>query len=554
MPIHDPARRLLVIGLDGGSWDILGPLCDLGEMPNLARLRSQGAWSDLLSTLPPVTAPAWSTFLTGVNPGRHSILGFRRKPADPAQSLRNEGNPITTGHLAAPTLWDYLSAAGRNVGAINLPVSYPLRPLNGFAISGMLTPPGATDWTWPPELADELKGYIIELDYGRPGQSLLPDGLPGPGQMLTDIIAMTERLGFHTLRLMQTRPWEVLMTVFTGTDRISHHFWHYLQGDESGGNLDMAVAGQLADFFHLLDSIIGSMVRSAGKDATIVFLSDHGFGPAARHWAHLNNWLLELDLLHLQPVSAGGWLQQIKSRAPWLRDIAKRILPADARAAVQSHSHLADAIDWPRTLAWAEPLYNNIAAIYFHRQDRYPNGVISPAAVETLRQSLIEEARDLMIPGLDRPLVQDIRPREDLYTGPFVENFPDLILTLDPDYAAVPTLGSTLITPIPRLLRTGDHRPEGIFLACGANTRPGRLPHTPSLIDLAPTLLHFAGLPIPTEMEGEPILDAFHDGYLVLHPPRLGPSLPPVAPAPADELSADESAAVNERLRGLGYI
>lgn len=586
MPIHDPARRLLIIGLDGGTWDVLGPLCDLGEMPNLARLRSQGAWSDLVSTQPPVTAPAWATFLTGVNPGQHSILGFLRKPADPAQSLRNDGSPVTANHLIAPTLWDYFNAAGHTVGSINLPISYPPRPLDGFAVAGMLTPPGASNWTYPPELADELNGYIIELDYGRPGQGLDPATLPGPGQMLTDITAMTERLGFHTLRLMQTRPWDVLMTVFTGTDRVFHHFWHYLQGDgavagasdgavagagfedqtptsarvgtqtptSALGGLEIAISEQLAGFFHLLDSIIGSMARSAGSDATIVFLSDHGFGPAARHWAHLNNWLLEIDLLHLQSVSSGGWLQQIKARAPWLRDIAKRVLPAEARAAVKSHNHLADAIDWPHTLAWAEPLYNNVAGIYLHRQDRFPNGVVSPAAVESLRQSLIDEAQNLMIPGLYRPLVQDIRPREDYYYGPYVETFPDLILTLDPDYAAVPTLGSTLITPIPKLQRTGDHRPEGIFLACGANTHSGPLPQTPSLMDVAPTLLHFAGLPIPEGMEGEPILDAFRDGYLVLHPPRRGPSLPPIDPATLDDLLPDEGAAVTERLRGLGYL
>lgn len=602
MPIHDPARRLLIIGLDGGTWDVLGPLCDLGEMPNLARLRSEGAWSGLLSTQPPFTAPAWTTMLTGVNPGQHGILSFLRKPADPVRSLRNEGTPVTANQIVVPTLWDYFNAAGYTVGSINFPLSYPLRPLDGFAISGMLTPPGASDWTYPPELAEELNGYIIELDYGRADGAAQPESQPSPLQMLADIAAMTERRGFHTLRLMGTRPWDVLMAVFTGTDRVFHHFWHYLQGapateppdaggavsQASGGAvsrasggattplLEIAVSEQLAGFFHLLDSIIGSMVRAAGKDATVVFVSDHGFGPAAHHWAHLNNWLLELELLQLKPVSAGGWLQQIKGRAPWLRDIAKRVLPADARKAVQMHGHVADAIDWPQTLAWAEPLYNNVAGIYLHRADRYAEGVVSPAAMAPLRRSLMAEASRLLIPGLNRPLVQDIRLCEDVYSGPHTATFPDLIVTLDLDYAAVSTLGSTLITPIARLPRTGDHRPEGMFLACGANTRPGLLAGSPSLLDVAPTLLHFAGLPIPASMEGEPILDAFHDGYLVLHPPRwtkastLAHSAPLISPSsfptPGAEaidpspqvmqspLSPDESAAIVERLRGLGYL
>ncbi len=565
MSIHAPAHRLLIIGLDGGTWDILGPLCDLGEMPSLARLRGQGAWSGLLSTQPPFTPPAWSTFLTGVNPGQHGILAFRRKPdpsADgPARSLRGQGTPINASHLTAPTLWDYLNTAGRKVGHINFPLSYPLRPLDGFAISGMLTPPHATDWTYPPELAAELNGYVIDLDYGQP---LAPGSAstdpPSPRHMLADIAIMTERQGFHTLRLMGTRPWDALMIVFTGTDRIFHHFWRYLQSDDDRG-LETAISDQLVAYFHLLDNIIGSLARAAGRDANIILLSDHGFGSAAHHWAHLNNWLLELGLLHLQTTSPGGWLHQLKHRAPWLHDIAKRILPNEARAALQTHGHLADAIDWPHTLAWAEPLYNNIAGIYLHRADRWPQGAVSPAAAEPLRQRLIDAAPHLLIPGAARPLITTIQRREDIYHGPHTTTFPDLIVTLDPDYAAVPTLGVSLITPVPArgrsevsspLPRTGDHRPEGIFLAYGPNVRPGILPHTPFLIDLAPTLLHFAGLPIPDSMEGQVLADVFTDGYLVLHPPRRGPSLPP--PPPPADLTSNEAAAIDERLRGLGYL
>lgn len=553
MPIHDPAARLLIIGLDGGTWDVFGPLCDLGEMPNLARLRSQGAWSNLWSTQPPFTAPAWASFLTGVNPGRHGILQFLCKPADPAASLRGEGVPINASNLRVPTIWDYFNAAGKAVGVINVPLSYPLRPMDGFGISGMLTPPSATDWTYPPELAASLDGYIIDLDYGRPGQSLAPGHLPAPAVMLSDIAHMTERRGYHTLRLMQENDWDALMVVFTGTDRIFHHFWQYLQTREAEPqSLEFAVSEQLAGYFHLLDNILGSLARSAGKDANVVFVSDHGFGPAARHWAHLNNWLLEIEALHLHAVSPGGWLQRVRRRAPWLRDVAKRILPPEARAAVQERGHLADAIDWADTQAWAEPLYNNVGGVYLHRADRYADGAVSPAASDRLCQRLIDEAQHLRIPGTNRPLVTDIQRREDVYNGSHASSFPDLIVTLDPDYVVVPTLGTSLITPIQRLLRSGDHRPDGIFLVCGPNIKPGFLPGTPDLIDMAPTLLHLADLPTPVEMEGQVVSSAFTEGYLVLHPPRRGPVLPP--PAPAEALGADEATAVTDHLRSLGYL
>ncbi len=545
--------KTLIIGLDGGTWDILSPLCDLGEMPNLAALREGAAWSPLRSTQPPFTAPAWASFATGVNPGKHSILNFIHAAETPAAMLRGQGTPVNSSHIRAPLLWEYLSAANRTVASINLPLSYPLRPLQGFAISGMLTPPDARDWITPRALASSLNGYIIDLEYGRPGQPLRAEDLPSPLGMLKDITRMTERRGMHSLRFMQTQPWDAFMVVFTGTDRLSHHFWHYLQPGSASRHLDVRIADKLQDYFALLDQILGAMIKMAGPDAAILMLSDHGFGPAARHWAHLNNWLLELDLLRLR-MSKSSWMQRVKRSAPWLTDLAKRILPPEARKTVQQHGHLADAVDWDNTLAWAVPLYNNVAGIYLHRTSSQQPGPVSPAAAPRLRDFIIQQARALRIPGKRTPLITDIKTREELYTGPYVEQFPDIILTLDADYAAVPTLGSTLITPIPpgSLLRSGDHRPDGMFLAAGPHIRPGRLTRTPGLIDLAPTILHLAGLPIPESMDGQVIQDIFETDFLRDHPPQTGPDLP--APHPAQALSPAENEAIADRLRGLGYL
>ncbi|MCP4165605.1 MAG: hypothetical protein GY759_06895 [Chloroflexi bacterium] len=553
MPIHDPVSRLLIIGLDGGTWDILGPLCDLGEMPNLARLRSRGAWGTLNSTQPPYTAPAWSSIVTGVNPGRHGVLNFIRKPQDPVRSLQNLGVPVNSTDIRATTIWRYFNAAGKRVGHVNFPLSYPLQAVDDFAVSGMLTPPDASDWTHPHDLAQSLDSYVIELDYGRPGKALAPEDLPDPGAMLQDIARMTERRGYHALRMIQQRQWDIFGIVFTGTDRIFHHYWHYLQPNapEASSRLEIALSEQLRRYFHLLDSVIGSLVRSGGGDTNIVLISDHGFGPAAKQWAHLNNWLLERDLLRLK-AGTTSWMQRIKRHSPWLRDVAKQILPREARAAVKQHGNLADAIDWTNTLAWAEPLYNNVAGIYLHRANRYADAPVSPAAAEPLQAKLMKEALRLHIPETNRPLIIDIQPKEALYPGPNSDTFPELILTLDPAYSAVPTLGTTLITPIKTPLRSGDHRPEGIFLAYGPNIHSGALDDAADLIDLAPTLLHCMGIPAPRNMEGHVIGDIFTDGYLVLHPPRKGEDIP--FSDERTDLSAQDADAVAQRLQGLGYL
>ncbi|MCO6451412.1 MAG: alkaline phosphatase family protein [Caldilineales bacterium] len=549
----EPAARLLVIGLDGGTWDVFGPLCDLGEMPNLARLRANSVWSPLLSTQPPFTAPAWATFTTGVNPGKHGVLHFLQKPDDPAASLRGEGVPINSTFVRSPDMWAYFNAAGRSVGSINMPLSYPLAEINGFSVSGMLTPPDVRDWTRPPDLASELPGYIVDLDYGRPGQTMRSEELPSLAQLLADVTNMTERRGFNAIRLIQTRPWDVFSIVFTGTDRIFHHFWHYVQPDEAedGYSLDVKLANGLQNYFRLLDNILGSLIRSAGSNANVVIMSDHGFGPAAVNWTHLNNWVLELGVLRLR---SGGdsWVQRMKKQSPWLRDIAKRILPAEARDAVRRAGHLADAVDWAQTQAWVEPLYNNVAGLYLNRADRYADGIVKPDQVDALRRKLTEEAHKLRIPGTDTPLVLDVQTREQLYRGPYVERFPDLILTLDLAHVVVPTLGSTLITPVTKLVRSGDHRPEGMFLASGPNIARGRLETTPHLLDLAPTLLCLAGLPVPESMDGDVIVSALSPQFLAKHPPQSGPSLAITTPPTA--LSDLESNAINQRLRSLGYL
>jgi predicted AlkP superfamily phosphohydrolase/phosphomutase len=545
--------KTLLIGLDGGTWDLLGPLCDLGIMPKLAALRARGAWSPLRSTQPPFTAPAWARFITGVNPGKHGILNFVQHDGTPAGSLRGQGRPVNSTDIGAPLLWDYFSAHARDVGCINLPLSYPLRPMKGFAISGMLTPPAGQDWIYPRSLAKTLNDYIIDLEYGRAGQPLRREDLPSPLGMIHDIMRMTERRGMHSVRFMQTQPWDVFMVVFTGTDRLSHHFWHYLQPGAATRNMNPRIADKLQAYFALLDQILGMMVAMAGPETHLLMLSDHGFGRAARHWVHLNNWLLELDLMRLR-MGKASWMNRVKRSAPWLTDLTKRILPPEARKSVQQHGHLADAVDWDETLAWAAPLYNNVAGITLHRTTHSTPGPVSPAAVPKVREFIIQQAKLLRIPGKNRPLFTAVQTREEVYSGPYVEQFPDIILTLGHDYAAVPTLGSSLITQIPpgTLLRSGDHRPNGMFLAAGPHIKPGRLPQPPSLMDLAPTTLHLSGLPIPESMDGQVITDIFQEAFLTEHPPRPGADLP--TPHHAYDLDPDENAAINDRLRGLGYL
>src|SRR5947207_2260504 len=140
--------RILIVGLDGATWSLLEPWARMGRMPALAALMDRGAWGPLRSTIPPLTLPAWSSFLTGKNPGAHGVFAFRRLYPDRYEP----GGLASAADLRASTMWDVAGRAGRHVGAISVPPSYPLRPVNGFVVGCLLTPPGEPLAT-PPDVA-----------------------------------------------------------------------------------------------------------------------------------------------------------------------------------------------------------------------------------------------------------------------------------------------------------------------------------------------------------------------------------------------------------------
>src|SRR5437870_5869298 len=154
--------KVLIIGLDGATWRVLEPWARNGRLSNLAVLMARGSWGPLRSTVPALTLPAWSSLATGRNPGGHGVFAFRRLRPDRYDSP----GLASASDLRAPTLWEIAGRAGVRVGVVNVPPSYPIRPVNGFVVSCLLTPPGER-FTNPPELARELDGYRIDLQPPR---------------------------------------------------------------------------------------------------------------------------------------------------------------------------------------------------------------------------------------------------------------------------------------------------------------------------------------------------------------------------------------------------
>src|ERR1051325_3108768 len=145
-------NKLFVIGLDGASFNVLDPLIARGYLPNLAKLIEGGARASLETTFPPITAVAWSSFMTGKNPGKHGIFEFVMREQGSSRQLA-----VNASLRQGRAIWDILSAAGQRVIVHNFPCTYPPRPLNGLLIADFMTPRGRRDFTYPPALLDELE-------------------------------------------------------------------------------------------------------------------------------------------------------------------------------------------------------------------------------------------------------------------------------------------------------------------------------------------------------------------------------------------------------------
>ena len=135
-------RRVLVVGLDGGTWNVLDPLMEKGLMPNLRALVSGGVKGLLESTMPPITPVAWSTFQTGANPGKHGIFDFS-VTIDHGQHWKIANSTS----IRVKTLWQYLGEGGKRIGVINVPMTFPPTPFHGYLVTGLFTPDLKADLT-----------------------------------------------------------------------------------------------------------------------------------------------------------------------------------------------------------------------------------------------------------------------------------------------------------------------------------------------------------------------------------------------------------------------
>jgi predicted AlkP superfamily phosphohydrolase/phosphomutase len=516
----------------------------------------EGAWGALRSTVPPHSAPAWSSFATGANPGRHGVYHFR--PIDRRFLEGNSSRVVNARSIALPTIWAYASRAGKCVGVINVPLTYPPEPINGFMVTGMLTPPSADVFTYPPELSRKLADYQIDVTSGTKFGAVESLDLQNPEtlqQLCTTLERQLEIRARTAVRLVEEYNPDLLVLVFTETDRLHHYFWHYLTGVQFSPHSpgERFFHQWVEDFYCKIDEAVGQVWAAMGSDAVHLIVSDHGFGPFPPREFYVNVWLRQKGWLRLKRKGLRGWLvrQQAKINQTWLR-YALSLLPKHRQRAIRIGlgKQLSLSVDWEHTRACFILLSTSVGGVLVPGD---PSGEEYEATREEVAQALIS----LTDPSTDRPVVQQVWRREELYTGPFTDRAPDLVVAFDPAYRVLQSMRGQkyLLQSAAKVSHwTGSHRLEGILLAGGPAVRPGPLPES-RLEDIAPTILYLLGLPIPDDMDGRVLQETIRPERLRDAPPRRTTvSYSDTGKEATEWDHPDDEVEVEGRLRMLGYI
>ncbi|MDP1853780.1 MAG: alkaline phosphatase family protein [Candidatus Omnitrophota bacterium] len=554
--INKNKPKVLVIGLDGGTWKVLKPLIDEGIMPNLKKLVDTGVSGDLLSTLPAHSGPAWTSFMTGKNPGKHGIFGFIKLGFSGKLKLTVN----SSRDIKSDTIFHILSAVNKTVVSINIPVTYPPFAINGAMVSDcQLTPNKDCSFTYPPDLFQKFgfdkKDYILSvkrLGCYAPGMEI---------EFLKDMEKSTESRAKFSLSLMEKITWDLFTVVFTETDWLQHKMLHYI--DRSHPLYNDSLKSAVNGYFSKLDGFVGDFIEKAGKDTHLFIISDHGFGQFRSH-IYINTLLKKLHLLKLKKTGIKklliglqdklrGMLQQksplYRNFKNYIKNISRlnkrnenpQYLGKDER--VHSQMNFISLVDWKKTKAY---FVGDTGSTIFINQ--------SKNNADDVYNKVIDALKGISDPKTQTLLNFKIYRKQDIYHGPYFDIAPDLVLDPNSGYKFSTDPDSGVLIDEPKQISNFHYR-EGILMMQGPNIKKGIVINNASIMDITPTILCLLGMTIPNDMDGKVLKKGIEESFLNKNPIIFKESAAKSEDNPINEIySQEEMVKIKEHLADLGYI
>lgn len=554
-------KKVIVIGIDGATFDIIYPLLQECKLPNIGKILVNGMSATLSSVIPPITAPAWVSFMTGVNPGKHGIFDF----ISGIHLNGKEGSLLNSNDIRTKTIWEYLSEGQKKIISVGVPFTYPARKVNGVMISLSM---GCDIDVFPGELSEDIiKNTAYNKEFCKPVDTF---GEVPREEVLDEVIQradyLTEKIRDISCYLLKKHEWNFFMAHFMSTDTIQHYFWHFIDPKHPAYDERLAYkyGNAIYEAYRKVDNAIQHILAQAGDECNVIIASDHGFAPIYKFF-YVNKWLQDKGLLHTRNDEKN--LYKYKIAFPTVYKILKKlglesighILPGWLRsinipAVKRCAEPFYEWIDWKNTKAYASPFGINV-----NLKGREPDGIVSMTEYDEVRQTIKNELYKLRDSETGKDLIKEVLCREEIYSGPYIDEAADLFFTFKEPYylQAGDVVKTTFFENLSKdNFATANHRysPEGVLAMKGPVIKSEGHLDTVRIIDIAPTILYLLGLKIPESMDGRVVTELIDDEYVLSRPVEFIKEEWTVGDKKPGVCDSDSESEIKEHLRRLGYL
>lgn len=472
-------NSVLLIGIDGASWGLIRPWIEDGSLPTLRHFLSHGISGSLKSTVPLESGSAWTSLSTGTNPGKHGIYNFTQK----------DGKLINADSVKTPRIWELLSDNNLRSCVINIPMTYPAKPLNGYLIPCFLTPTEETDYAYPSEIMPILRDHNYRIDVKFERYAFLPDDKETKSKRERILDELYDIMGsrFEVAKKFASEQWDLFMLDFKECDELQHLFWDKPE--------------VMKEFFRKADEYTGGIIkefRKANADTTVFLVSDHGFAASPTRRLNLRAFLAGKGILQ-DERSLFQRTVPLVYRAIMKLPLAKSLFKLGRLKESRKRFH--------EGMLRQSSIYMKDLGLYIDER------VFGISRKNELVKELAKELSGLEDPKTGGQVFHFAKPKEEVYQGGNLSGAPDIILLPKSTHALSFSHESDDLFEDYQVNMPGRHYSElyGIFLAEGKGIRTGEIENA-SILDVFPTILHILGQEIPRNVDGRVLTEAFVQG------------------------------------------
>lgn len=459
------SNRVVILGLDCAVPHLVFDKWR-DELPTFSLLMRSGLYGPLRSTDPPITIPAWTSMVTGKDPGQLGCYGFRNRTDHSYSSMKIADSTF----VREPTIWRILSRRRMRSVVIGVPQTYPPTPLRGLMVSGLLTPNEEAEFTYPKEFKEEIHrisgGYLVDVKDFRTDEK---------DRLLNQVLEMTRRR-FRLIRhLLREESWDFFMAVEMGPDRLQHGFWKYFDPQHPKYSPDGPYRDVVLSYYKMLDAELEAVVDLLDPSDTLIVVSDHG----------------------ARPMMGGVCINE------WLRKRGYLVLNGEPEGPT---SFSMDMVDWDKTIAWSEGGY--YARVFLNIKGREPRGRLPLEDATRFKRDLAHELREMEGPD-GRPLGNQVISPEEIYKEQRGVP-PDLMVYFGGlSWRSVGSVGTDSIFTTENDMGPDDanHDPFGLIIIHQKDGPLGKGVWRDDLTiyDVAPTVLDLMGVEAPPGLMGRKI-------------------------------------------------